>query len=131
LIAVPTTVLVAVDGADVVVVVVEVVAGVEVVGVEAGGAAVVVVVRAGALVVVVVEVLVVPLPAPGDPLLVEALGARVVVVAPRELSDNVAGLLWKLINAAKPATVATATNPARLTVEFLSLYAFVFDSSRH
>jgi hypothetical protein len=115
--AVPTTVLVVV-GADVVVVVGGVV---EVVAV--GAPVVVVVARAGGLVVVVVEVLVVPLPAPDDPLLVGALDARVVVVAPRELSDNVAGLLWKLINPANPATVATATNPARLMIDVLSLRA--------
>jgi hypothetical protein len=59
--------------------------------------------------------------------LVVELDVRVVVVAPRELSDKVAGLLWKLINAANPATVATATIPA--------LFIFnepprVFDSSR-
>jgi hypothetical protein len=115
--AVPTTVLVVVDGADVVVVVgglVEVVA--------VGAPVVVVVARAGGLVVVVVDVLVVPLPA-ASPLLVGALDARVVVVAPRELSDNVAGLLWKLINPANPATVATATNPARLMIDVLSLRA--------
>jgi hypothetical protein len=116
--AVPTTVLVVVDGADVVVVVGEVVE------VVAGGAPVVVVVaRTGGLVVVVVEVLVVTLPTPDDPPLVGALDARVVVVAPSELSDKVAGLLWKLINAANPATVATATTPARLMVEVLSLCA--------
>jgi hypothetical protein len=73
----------------------------------------------------------VPFPAPGDPLLVEALDARVVVVAPRELSDSVAGLLWKLINPANPAIVATATIPARLMVEVLSFWAYVSDSSRH
>jgi hypothetical protein len=132
LIDVPTTVLVVVDGADVVVVV-----GVVVV-VAAGAVVVVVAARAGAVVVVVAAraggvdvVVVVVFPALGDPLLVEALDARVVVVAPRELSDKVAGLLWKLISAANPATVATATIPARLMVEVLSLWAYVFDSSRH
>jgi hypothetical protein len=49
-------------------------------------------------------------PARVDPALVEG---RVVVVTPRELSDKVAGFEWKLIKAAKPATVATATMPAR------------------
>jgi hypothetical protein len=117
--AVPTTVRVVVDGADVVVVVGGVV---EVVAV--GALVVVVVARGGGLVVVVVEILVVvPLPAPDGPLPVGVLDARVVVVAPRELSDNVAGLLWKLINAANPATVATATTPARLMIDVLSLCA--------
>jgi len=53
------------------------------------------------------------------------------VVAARERSDQVAGFGWKLISAANPATVATATIPARLMVEVLSLSACVFDSSRH
>jgi hypothetical protein len=98
----------------------------------AGSALVVVVVArtGGVVVVVVVEVLVVPLPAPDDPLLVGGLDVRDVVVAPSELSDKVAGLLWKLINAANPATVATATTPARL-MSVSSLCAYDFDSSRH
>jgi hypothetical protein len=114
LIAVPTTVLVVVDGADVVEVVV--VGGmVEVVAV--GAAVVVVVARAGELVVVVEVVLVVVLPVRVDPLLGDG---RVVVVTPRELSDSVAGVVWKLINPAKPATVATATKPARFMSGALS-----------
>jgi hypothetical protein len=131
LIAVPTTVVVVegfvvvvVDGVVVVVVlggVVEVVAGL-----------VVVVARAGVVVVVVVvaEVLVVPTPASDDPPFAGALDARVVVVAPRELSDKVAGLLWKLISAANPATVAAAAIPARFIVDSSGLCACGFSSSR-
>jgi hypothetical protein len=78
------------------------------------GSVVFVVTRAG-------EVVVVVDPARDEPLPVAPLDARVVVVAPRELSDNVAGLEWKLISPANPATVATATNPARLTAVVLSL----------
>lgn len=88
--------------------------GGEVVAVAAGE--LVVVARTGELVVV-VEAVVVVLPARVDPVLVDA---RVVVVTPRELSDKVAGFVWKLISAANPATVATATTPARLMVEVLS-----------
>jgi hypothetical protein len=96
LISGPTTVRVVVDGRGVVVVVVVVVvragAVVVVVVVARVPAAVVVVVVARAGAVVVVEALVAPLPPRGDPLLGE-LDARVVVVAPRELSDNVAGFV--------------------------------------
>lgn len=119
----PTTVRIVVDGGVVVVVVVAVVvvrAGAVVVVVVVArvpAAVVVVVARAGA--VVVVEALVEPLPPRGDPLL-GALVARVVVVAPRELSDNVAGFVWKLINPANPATVATATIPARFMIDVFS-----------
>ena len=102
----------------------------EVVVAECTGVVVVVVVACTAgLVVVDVEVLVVVLPARVPPPLVVVFEARVVVVTPRELSDKVAGLLWKLIKPAKPATVATATSPARFMVDVLSRCAYSFDSS--
>jgi hypothetical protein len=124
---VPTTVLVAVVG--VVVVVVVVVVG-EVVEVECAGAVdVVVAACAGGLVVVVVDVLVVPLPARVPPPLAVTLEVRVVVVTPRELRDKVAGLLWKLIRPANPATVATATIPARFMIGVLSWFACLLEST--
>lgn len=125
----PTTVLVAVGDVVVVVVLVVVVVVGEVVEVERTGAVVVVVACTGGLVVVVVDVSIVSPPARVPPPLAVTLDARVVVVAPRELSDKVAGLLWKLIRPANPATVAIATIPARFMVGVFSWFAYLLESS--